>query len=222
MIAPVNFLWKQLNGPQITAFCKAIYQWIKRELNPTLDYFNTFSIGTATDDHLTTIGTLLGIKRPIVSLAAASSFFFTEDKETDNERGFSEFKGGTGGVFADIDVTGMDSKFLGESYYRSLLQSIVSSKGEPGSLILIDDVCTYLFNTYRKDDVLSYQLEHVLENNPDQKVMIGDIIMYIGETKYWDPYTFYIDSIISTLNSYAYNPLPQLMHLFKDSDSISQ
>lgn len=222
MIAPINFLWKQLNGPQITSVTKAIYNWVKDSFDSLLNYFNNFSITNATDDHLTTIGTLLGIKRPLVSLQAAQAFFFTEQKETDSTRGFSENKGGVGGTFAVLDSTGMDARYLDAPYYRHLIHSIVESKGYPGSLVLLDDVCASLYDMYRSGEY-DYKIQHILKiDKVHHDGTIGDILLYIGKIGDWTNYAYYIDSIMQVLNIYAYAPLPQVFHVFEDSDDSSQ
>ena len=40
MIRPIEFLWRQLNGPQITAVVKAAYNWCVQQFDATMDYFN--------------------------------------------------------------------------------------------------------------------------------------------------------------------------------------
>ena len=61
-LKPVHFLWKQLNGPQITAIVDALYELLRDMFNPIINYLTTFSINTANDIHLTFIGICSGIK----------------------------------------------------------------------------------------------------------------------------------------------------------------
>jgi hypothetical protein len=58
--------WQQLDGPIAGTIFDGIKGWFKRGFESTMDYFSKFSIETATGDHLTTIGLLMGIPRPLV------------------------------------------------------------------------------------------------------------------------------------------------------------
>ena len=64
MIGPISFLWKQLNGPQITAFTKSVYNWAVDEFDRSLEYLNNLSISTANSKHLSFLGMLANFSRP--------------------------------------------------------------------------------------------------------------------------------------------------------------
>lgn len=216
MIAPINFLWKQFNGPQITAICKSIYNWLKASFDTKLNYFNTFSIDTANDSHLTTIGTLMGIKRPVVSISDADAFWFTEIKETGSTQGFSDIESTTGGKFTAINPTGINASYISAEYYRPLLKTITEGKGYPGSLVLLDEICSYFYETYRPGETKSYGIYHVPDNLEVEKgYMIGDVIVYLDGTVKWKGLAFYINSVMEILNLYAYAPLPSLFPVFE-------
>lgn len=216
MIAPINFLWKQLNGPQITAFCRAVYLWIKDLFDDKLDYFNTFSIDTANDEHLTTLGTLMGIKRPMIGVQNNEDFWFTNTKEK-STRGFGDIGSDVGGLFSSPDPTGMNASYIGEEYYRPLLKTVATGKGMPGSLVLIDEICAYFYDTYRQGEQKNYLLYHEPDNlDAEQGYMVGDILLFLGRIEDWGSTSFFIHSIMNVLNLYAYAPLPSLFHLFEE------
>ena len=85
MINPVKYFWEQFNGPQITAIVKAVYEWLKVSFDSTLDYFNGWSIKTVNGKHLTTIGILMGIGRPILRRISSTEFFFTNSEHGESE-----------------------------------------------------------------------------------------------------------------------------------------
>ena len=213
MIKPITFLWKQLNGPQITAICKAIYNWIKESLDTTLDYFDNLSIATANDDHLTTIGTLQSVIRPLISEEVAKSFWFTDGKTTSTGHGFSSESGSVavGGKFtdyySDIDLT--NSHYLPESYYRPLLKCIYESEGELGSLMFLDNLCKLFYNTYRPGDDLDYKIEFVSTITEDRSY--GDIRLYIGNQNHWLDTSIYVYATLNAVAKSGYNPTPTIV-----------
>lgn len=216
MIAPINFLWKQFNGPQIIAFCRAIYNWLKNAFDPTLNYFNTFSIDTATDDHLTTIGTLMGVKRPLIDTSGAEETFqFTATKES-SINGFGNDEKTFGGKFADVTKLEEQNTYISDEYYRPLLKTISTGKGLPGSLILIDEICSYFYDTYRPNDTKDYWIYHELDNLDAEKgYMVGDILLFLDYIGDWGNNALFIHAIMDVLNLYSYAPLPSLFHLFE-------
>lgn len=203
MIKPINFLWKQLNGPQITAYAQGMYSFIKDSFDSHFDYFRNFNIETANGSHLTTIGRWLGIVRPLLSEARARNFYFTEEKEHPSKNGFSEAPGPdqVGGKFSDVGAANTGLTYLPDPYFRVLLGCIADSEGYPGSLRLLDDICANFFDVYRPGDAKDYRIVWL----PN-----GDIELHLGDTVFWDINTIYIEStLISIIESY-YGPEPQV------------
>lgn len=186
MILPVSFLWKQLNGPQITGIMKAIFQFIKNKLDAHLDYYNTISIDTANEKHLELIGTLMGISRPIFTLADEKFFYFTttpgEERPLDPyDHGFGT-KGKTiGGKFSDAANSYEYMKMYKVSLpvYRELLKAVANSRGEAGSLVFLDDV-TYTMTQKMKSDPSSPASYRISISNNAEELLAGQITVDIG------------------------------------------
>ena len=70
MIRPIEFLWRQLNGPQITAVVKAAYNWCVQQFDATMDYFNNLTIATANGAHLSLFGMMANFARPYIRPSA--------------------------------------------------------------------------------------------------------------------------------------------------------
>ena len=58
-----QYLSRQLNGPVVTGFATAIYNFLHSFVDDTVEYFDNLSIGNAKSDQLTFIGKLMGIPR---------------------------------------------------------------------------------------------------------------------------------------------------------------
>lgn len=217
MISPVNFIWKQLNGPQITAIVRAIYSYVKESFDTTMNYFRDLSLKTANEAHSTLLGTLMGVERPYISAEKIRNFYFTVSKEHPSDNGFSEAPGPdqVGGKFSDQILKDVSTVYLPKVYFSSLLDSIAQSEGLPGSLVLLDDICTYFYNTFRRGDTKDYQISW---NPPveDEEWGPGDITMYIGDTVHWGENTIYVESTLSSLLKAYYMPSQQAKIVFDD------
>ena len=56
------YVAKQFNGPIISAFIKAVYNYFHRPLDYHAEYFRTLSIDTADVQHLRFIGRIMGLQ----------------------------------------------------------------------------------------------------------------------------------------------------------------
>ena len=90
MILPIQYLWKQLDGPQVKGLTKGVEEYWKSLFDDKLDYFNNISIDTANDDHLTLMGLLSGLIRPVIQEPDKTFFYFTEQAEHNFPHGFSD------------------------------------------------------------------------------------------------------------------------------------
>lgn len=203
MILPIAFLWKQLNGPQITGIVKAIFQFIKNKLDTHLDYYNNISIDTADEKHLELIGTLMGISRPIFTLADEKFFWFTtNDTEAPYEHGYGTAGNKTlGGKFSDINKAYETMKMykVALPVYRELLKAVANSRGEEGSLIFLDDVTYAMTQKMSGSDIQAYNI--TISSNSEE-LLSGQIDVDIGpSSQYNQPEQLYksLDTLYKTL-----------------------
>lgn len=174
MISKIRWLWRQFTGPQITALCTGIYRVVS-SINTKLNYLNTLSIATANDSHLTLIGILMGITRPLLTVASDAYFLFTVASGQSEEHGFTAIQFHTGGKFTDLADSEQwwSSQIMPASIYRSILLTTAASKGVPGSAIWLDDI----LHTINSQDTYTIEVADVEDfrwGNPgDIKVTCG-------------------------------------------------
>lgn len=209
MIRPIEFLWKQLNGPQVTAVAKACYEWCVSQFDGTMDYFNNLTIATADSEHLSLFGMIANFARPFIRTIDKTFFIFTETYYSPFTHGFADLNDlSQGGIFADVNKVWESEKGipLSDAFYRIVLQSYADSYGEIGSLALIDDLCFALKN-YVGNAGASYDLNILLA--PETNRDIGDIFIDLGAQADWNNW----DSVIAALRALvdtAYAPLPRV------------
>lgn len=209
MITPVRYFWQQFNGPQISCVLKAVFEWLKSVFDSTLDYFNDWTTDTVNDKHLTTIGTLMGIGRPVIKRVESTKFFFTAtihgEGGHNNIHGFSEIGGQVGGRFGEVEDTGGQIEVLQENYYRAVLKAIQTSTGEEGSLILLEDIANALNNVNNSPIFTTYNFHWYRE--PEGRN--GDVLLYMGNVTDWDRST-YVIAALQAVTRALYGPEPLL------------
>ena len=153
MINPISFLWKQLNGPQISAICNAIWQYFKDSYDNLLDYFYNLSIANANDSHLTFIGLLQGLARPLTDIPSVKyitmgeEYGYIDDPDSPGHKipdsqyptpyGFSELgdeqsEVARGGRFPAEDGITDGKRYISSYVFRALLAGNAASKGALG------------------------------------------------------------------------------------------
>lgn len=223
MIPPINWLWKQFNGPQITAFATAIFNWFSEQFNSILYYWQHLSIDTATSEHLTTIGALQGISRPLMNITPETFFWFSEvpadgtyypsDPYRKSEHGLSDVADmAVGGKFADITEASKVWDYLSTPLYRTILQAARDSEGEQGSLVYLDDILfklyTYLNPTATqgpyKINILTVDDVSTTTRSP------GDIKVNLGAESEWGDSFSEIVAEVDQLGKTMYYPMPTM------------
>ncbi len=209
MIKPITFIWKQLNGPQVTAFVKALHDWCIAQFSALIDYFNNISIDTASHDHLSFLGQVTNLARPFVSIPDKNFFWFTAEPQKNFERGYSSLEDrGIGGKF--IDLQKLYDTYHGEpltdEFFRILLKTYTNSEGEPGSLRLMDDLLEALRKKYGSStSVYAFTIMEQVLTNRD----IGDLYIDLGKEEGWNSWEQVIVSI-KAIASTMYLPLPRV------------
>lgn len=185
VLHPLRFLWRQLNGPIVTAIMTGLFKFVQSQINPALSYLSTFSIETATNEHLTFIGALLGLVRPVVAFANEDTFFFTAQDEHNVEYGFSleAGQGQIGGHFTGGDVpTGRERMLCPESYYRAILQGYLETDAEFTSIVFLDDILHKAWTLLRVDEP-SYTI--AFQEEAGASGGYGDIRINLGPLSGW-------------------------------------
>lgn len=203
MILPIKFLWKQLNGPQVMAFVTGIYNHLKAQLDPYLEYFNNLSLRNANSKHLNLMGTLMGIPRAFMEAGSSEFFWFSLNSTQDPEHGFSETGGTVGGRFTEIVHDDGRKQYIPDAYYRTILQAAANSEGEPGSLVFMDDIISAL----RANNPNSW--EFTFEDAPTTNRSSGDVNILLSQRVYWlSP--MIIEAVIQSLGDTLYAPEPRV------------
>lgn len=211
MIIPVNFLWAQLNGPQITGITEAMVEYLKSIFDTQLDYINTISVDTANSDHLTLLGILAGFARPVISIPDKDYFYFTEDLEKDTSHGFSSLENPSqGGRFVSLfKGMGQIDVPLDTEHYRALLKAYIQGEGEIGGLELLDDICYALSQVDIPGVEPFYKFEFMRYGEVPTGRSSGDLYIDVGSLENWkNPMEVY--AILRGLADTVYSPIPQI------------
>lgn len=211
MILPIQYLWKQLDGPQVTGIAKAIEEYWKNLFDRKFDYFNNFSVETANNDHLTLLGLLSGLIRPVIMEPDMDYFYFTENYENPVVHGFSDLENlSQGGRFSKVDVQGVHNVSLDEEHYRALLRAWTTGEGEIGSLMLLDDICNELTKTDLGPDVTPfYEFDFMAGDDIPTDRAPGDVFVDMRSMADWaNPLHIY--AVLRGIGDSAYAPQPRL------------
>lgn len=223
MINPLRFLWKQFGGPQISAYCQGIFEYFKSTYDSTMDYLYKLKISTATSKHLTTIGALQGLARPIVEVQAdaytifstiakpAEELYYPHDPYRKSDHGLSSLADPTyGGLFSEVDDTAtFENKYISDSLFRTILKTSSSSLATPGSLAWLDDVMYGLWlqqHSYGVDAPYSFTFLYGTEAERVRRGQ-GDLQINMGRETYWAA-AFEILAELQVLGRTLYYPNP--------------
>lgn len=228
MISPISFLWRQFSGPQIQAITQAIWQYFRTTYDRTLEYFRTFSLNTATNEHLSLIGIFQGLARPLIAIPEKGVFWFTNAYEYVDDpnnpghkipsydypstEGFSsveEYPNGVGGKFSANTAPG-NYRQLPPALFRRILRANSDSDAELGSLKTLDDI---LFGVWRLNHsaVTPPTYKFTFTNRVDYpRNTPGDIIVDLGMTGDWQ-YPYETQAEIKLLGKTVYYPIPKLV-----------
>ena len=147
------YVAKQFNGPIISAFIKAVYNYFHRSIDHHCDYFRTLSIETADTPHLRFIGNLMGLQLFQLFTDASGGMYlvFTDEAfdsdEYDYDNGWAElyrqYQAGDG-VFG----TGEEANYpvvLTTEQYRKILEALSSTSSASVDSIMVVDALVHTF-----------------------------------------------------------------------------
>jgi hypothetical protein len=236
MLNPISFLWQQLNGPQITAICQALFNYFKNLCDENLDYLNNLTIANANSDHLSLLGILQGLARPLVPVPDSKMFWFTSPydyvvgpgiepeyqfpghkiPETNypSEHGLSNGPYGQGGVFDEVPEGTTGYKYIPDYIFRAVLQGNTDSEGQLGGLTALDDILNAIFQAENPGMSPMYTF---VWNNDVHSGTPGDIEVDLGTTGDWlHPYEVFAE--VKLLGSTVYFPIPRILPKLVEGD----
>lgn len=209
MIVPINFLWKQLNGPQVVGVTKACYNWCVNQFNALLDYYNDLKILNANSAHLSLMGTLANFSRPMIRLVDMKFFMFADSASNPDEHGFSGLEDlSVGGLFSSISAVWETERGipLSDDFFRRVLYAYSQSNGELESLSLLDDICNAL-KEYAGGPNATYEI--TIRDSVSGIQDIGDVIINLGRQQDWQNWSSVVCAI-EALTKTIYAPLPKV------------
>ena len=222
MILPVRYLWEQLDGPQVSAVSNALFEYWKSIFDDKLEYFNNISVDTASDIHLTLLGLLSGLVRPVIQEPDRDFFYFTEFAENPTTHGFSDLADLTvGGKFSKLDSSSnIHNTSLNEEHYRALLRAWVNGEGDIGSLQLLDDICNELTKLDLGDITPFYQFEFMEGDDIPVDRAPGDVYIDMRSSSNWNN-PLHIYAVIQGIANSAYAPQPRIFISIGVSGQVS-
>jgi len=211
MLYPIQFLWKQLNGPQITAICTAIYNYMVDTFDSLLNYYHNITIDNATAGQLDTMGLLSGFSRPIIEEISDIEWWYSFEEHEGSPHGFGDVdRPEIGGRLSEIDTETGNNEKVSTVYFRSLLKSFTTSAGVIGSLKLFDDMCESLRATEDPTpSIASFTYEFITPDTVQENRLSGDVIVNMQSADQWT-YPTYILAIVRSMASTIYYPLPRV------------
>lgn len=242
MIQPLQFVWKQFTGSQVGAVCHGVWKYFKDNYDTTLEYWRNLTIDTANNSHLTLIGILQGLARPLIPLPDEKYLLLSEtynmvpghgvlpgedtsdwkipDAEYPSVRGLATqegypFEEGFG-VFDEIQTIG-GYQCVGSEIFRRILKGNSESDGYLGSLVALDDILYELWRYNHAEIEPVYRFNWCkLEANPLNTP--GDIIVDLGTSGDW--YSGYeIAAEIRVLGRTIYYPIPRIIAKLVEGDA---
>lgn len=142
------YVAKQFNGGIITAFIKAVYNFLHKNIDHHADYFKNLSIETADTAHLKLIGNLMGLQlfQLFLDVSGGMYLVFTD---ADIDTSLYEYDNGWSAVYRAYQAgdgvfgTGEEQGYpvvLTNEQYRQILRAISSINAASIDSILTIDV----------------------------------------------------------------------------------
>lgn len=224
MIRPFRWLWEQLNGPQISALRDAIWSFFVDRYDGWLEYWYHLSIATANDAHLTLMGNLRGLARPLVRMRDANYALFAENPPTyyidAQGKGHGEEHndphGFDAGVFYDLANVHGTIMQLPAIYYRIMLTALYKSGGETNSLDLLDALMWEIATRDVKHGAQSFLYHMQFHGTSDTNGVPSDIDIYVGGQATWTNAPA-LTAMIEAANKTLFGPAPVIHLVYKSA-----
>ena len=146
-----HYMARQFNGPIISAFFKAVYNFFHIYMDEHIRYFKTLSIETADTQHLKFIGNLMGLQLfQLFTDASGNKYLVYEDSSFDTEEfafnngwssDYHEYQSGDG-VFGTGDETEFPVQ-LTDAQYREILEALSTIRSASVDSILAVDTLAH-------------------------------------------------------------------------------
>lgn len=146
-----RYIARQLNGPIVSAFFKAVYNFFHIYMDNHIQYFKTLSIETADTQHLKFIGNLMGLQLfQLFTDASGNKYLVYEDdsfstSEFEFNNGWSndyrEHQTGDG-VFGTGDEVDFPVQ-LSDRQYREVLEALSTIRSASVDSILAIDILAH-------------------------------------------------------------------------------
>lgn len=234
-------MWRQFNGPQITAVCNAIFEYFQDTYDKTLEYLGKFKISTANESHLTFLGILAGYARPLIPIPDEQMFWWGEefgyiddpdqpghlipDSQYPVEHGFNESElvdGASssmslvGGKLDEVSANDEGYSYLPGYIFRAFLQGNAISQGANASLVTLDNQLNEVWKIEHDVTAPVYRFNFIEASNP--RYTVGDIFVDLGVTGDW-AYPYETQAEIKLLGSTLFYPIPRIIPQLREGDS---
>lgn len=187
MIPPVDFLWEQMDGPQIKAIEQALYNFMHEQFNKLLEYLDNISISTANEQEINDIGKMMNLPRPIIKVWTENYIVFTDGLQHPSTAGFGDLNDTSfGACFSDVADMKYEWLTVPLTIFRTFLEGAVASDAEIGSVVFLDDVLAALASSLgHSPDQFEWVFNYIEADDPLKDYAKGDIKMDIGTLIFW-------------------------------------
>lgn len=187
MIPPVDFLWEQMDGPQIQAIEQALYNYMYKQFDSLLEYLNNISVGTANEQQINDIGKIMNLPRPVIKVWTENYIVFTDGLQHPSQAGFGDLNDNSyGACFSDIADMKYEWLIVPLMMYRPFLEGAVASYAEIGSIVFLDDLLSMLASSLgHTQDQFKWTFDYIEQDEPLLDRAKGDISMKIGTLIFW-------------------------------------
>lgn len=176
------YIAKQFNGPVISAFIKAVYNFLHKDIDDTSEYLSNLSIETANTEHLLFIGKLMGMQLFSMFVEAGggkyltfqAESFVTEDELTYNDGWSQEYHEYDALAEDGVFGTGAEEGFpiaLADAQYAAILDAVSRiPSASINSLYAIDTVARVITNSQEYHIEYNYDYPDTVNVNLTRKV----------------------------------------------------
>lgn len=223
MIKPIKWLWKQFNGPQITAISAGISDFLTAKFDARLDALEDIDIDKVNENQAETLGALIGFIRPLISDKLVKYFMFTDGPTQSVEYGTTDglLHGNDvlGGKFLDLDdvITTTSVQKLESKLYRMLVKYFELNEGR--GLKCICGIMDVLYDYFLPKEEKKYTVVWAQDVDTSQSLIRGDIYAYIGSVDTWSLQIGTVAAVVNQLIKSYYAPDINISPMYVAADA---